>query len=57
MKIIKGRGGRITVLQCGVCYRARQNPSANTERLARMVAENKAANRRAYGAFDKEKSR
>lgn len=53
----KGRGGRVTVAQCGKCYRARQKPEENKERLARMVAENKAANRRAYGAFLKEKSR
>jgi uncharacterized Zn finger protein len=57
VKVIKGRGGKITVSQCGNCYRARQNPAANTERLAVMVADNKAANRRAYGNFAKEKSR
>lgn len=53
----KGRGGRVTVAQCGDCYRARQRPEENKERLARMVENNKAANKRAYGAFMKEKSR
>lgn len=57
LKIVKGRGGKITVLQCGNCYRARQNPDANTERLAAIVADNKAANKRAYRSFTKEKSR
>jgi hypothetical protein len=53
----RGRGGRVTVAQCGECYRARQRPEENKERLARMVESSKAANKRVYFAFVKEKSR
>lgn len=56
-KLRRGTHGQVTVIQCGACYRARQNPAANKKRLETMVANNKAANQRAYGHFEKEKSR
>lgn len=55
MKVAKGKGGKVIVAQCGPCYRARQNPEANKERLEVMIANNKEVNKRAFMA--KEKSR
>ena len=47
-RLVKGRGGKIIVYQCGPCYKARQNPAANKERLEIMVSNNKLANKRAF---------
>ena len=47
-RLVKGRGGKIIIYQCGPCYKARQNPAANKERLEIMVSNNKLANKRAF---------
>ena len=47
-RLVKGRGGKIIVYQCGPCYKARQNPAANKERLEIMVSNNKLTNKRAF---------
>jgi len=53
-KIVKNR---VTVAQCGPCWRARRNPEANKQRLELMVAANKEANKRMYTGFHQEKAR
>ena len=45
-RLVKGRGGRSIVYQCDPCYKARQNPEANKERLEVLITNNKLANRR-----------
>jgi len=45
-RLVKGRGGRSIVYQCDPCYKARQNPEANKERLDMLITSNKLANRR-----------
>jgi len=47
-RLVKGRGGRSIVYQCGPCYKARQNPEANKERLDTLITSNKLASRRAF---------
>jgi len=46
-RLVKGRGGRSIVYQCDPCYKARQNPEANKERLDTLITSNKLTNRRA----------
>ncbi len=53
-KIVRNR---ITINQCGPCYRGRQDKAANQARLDAMIAENKAANVRNYTGFMKEKNK
>ncbi len=55
--VAKGRGGKVIVAQCGPCFRARQNPEINKERLEAMISSNKETNRRMFTAMAKEKSR
>lgn len=50
----KGRGGRLKVAQCDDCYQGRKNPEASKQRLAKIVEDNKAANKRTYTGFTKE---
>jgi hypothetical protein len=49
----KGRGGRVTVAQCDDCYQGRKNPESSKERLAKIVEDNKVANKVAYTGFYK----
>ena len=47
-RLVKGRGGRSIVYQCDPCYKARQNPEANKERLNTLITNNKIANKRVF---------
>lgn len=53
----KGRFGRTKVPMCGPCHRRRKDTTRNKAEFAIMVENAKLANKRAYGNFEKEKSK
>jgi len=57
VKRLTGRGGKVAVVMCGPCHRRRKDAARNKVEFALMVENNKLANKRAYGNFEKEKSR
>lgn len=53
----KGRFGRSKIPMCGPCHRRRKDTAKNKAEFASMVESAKLSNSRAYGNFEKEKSR